>query len=110
MSGRGARKPCGMRNFSRVSSQLTRWARVARWLLGIRAGLMRSTLVSASVIYLIGCVIPTPLEEEPLPVNYPPVLTKADPPFGPLAHQRSDPFDLKVFADDPNIQDILKIR
>ena len=91
--------------------------RLARGLLHAPARTVADTLVYAVVIYAVGCIIPTPLDQQPLQQNLPPVIRadKVMPPFGPITHQQDDLFDLSIFASDPDdtlptSQDSLRFR
>jgi hypothetical protein len=65
------------------------------------------------VIWCIGCVIPTPLDRAPAPVNYRPVFvtTQVTPPFGPLTEILSSTgTTLTLAATDPNVDDVLTVH
>jgi hypothetical protein len=80
---------------------------LARWLLSRLPRIVSDTALYALVIYGVGCVIPTPLDQAQQPPNYGPVFvtTKVNPPFGPIAHTQSDPFEIDVVVDDPDDAD-----
>jgi hypothetical protein len=91
--------------------------RLACGLLHAPARTLPDTLVYAVVIYAVGCIIPTPLDQQPLQENFPPVIRadKVMPPFGPIVHQQDDLFDVQIFASDPDdnlptSQDSLRFR
>jgi len=88
-----------------IRLHLQRHQRLARGLLQRLPGLVSRTALYGLVIYGVGCVIPTPLDQAPAPPNYSPVIvtTKVNPPFGPIAHTAQDVFELTIVADDPNI-------
>jgi hypothetical protein len=54
-----------------------------------------------------GCVLPTQLSQEPQEANFPPVLTRAIPAFGPLGpfNTQNDFYELHLFAVDANASD-----
>jgi hypothetical protein len=54
-----------------------------------------------------GCIIPTPLQQEPAPVNTPPVFVSATPAFGfPVQHKvLNDPFEWDIVVDDYDGED-----
>jgi hypothetical protein len=64
------------------------------------------------VIWCIGCVVPTPLDQAPAPVNYSPVFvtSRVTPSFGPMSGTASSPIPLSLAASDPNGGDTLKVR
>lgn len=65
---------------------------------------MSDTVLYALVIYSVGCIVPTPLDQTPPPTNFAPtfVTSKVSPPFGPIAFTQSDAFELTVVVDDPD--------
>lgn len=67
---------------------------------------------AATLLSQTGCIVPTPLEQEPQPVNYPPsiVASLAAPPFGSITRAASDDLELHFGADDPNLEDRLVAR
>jgi hypothetical protein len=66
--------------------------------------------MSVCALLASGCVLPTSLQEEPSTVNYRPVLTSADPPFGPITHSLTDVVQISIVAEDPNVGDTLRAR
>jgi hypothetical protein len=85
---------------------------LARRLLNGRRKLVNNTVLYSLVIYSIGCVIPTQLDREQTPTNYPPVwvTSMVMPPFGPLAPAKNTQTQINLFASDPNINDQLVAR
>lgn len=77
--------------------------RMAQQLLN-RGRLVANTALYALAIYAVGCIVPTPLDQTPPPVNHPPmfVTSKVSPPFGPISFTQSDLFELSVVVDDPD--------
>ena len=81
---------------------------LARGLLVRVARLVSDTVLYALVIYSIGCVIPTPLDQAPEHPNVggPTLITSAaNPPFGMITHASTDPFDLNITITDPDVGD-----
>jgi hypothetical protein len=66
--------------------------------------------MSSCALLASGCVLPTSLQEEPSPVHYRPVLVSADPPFGPITHSATDVVQISIVAEDPNVDDKLRVR
>jgi hypothetical protein len=85
--------------------------RVAWRLLSLRL-VVAHTMTYAVIIYGVGCIIPTPLEQQSQPLNYPPNIVAAatTPQFGPLDFQHADPVGFNIVADDPNLDDELRAR
>jgi hypothetical protein len=73
---------------------------------------VNDTVLYSLVIYSIGCVIPTQLDREQAPTNYPPVwvTSMVMPPFGPLAPPQNAMTQINLFATDPNPDDTLVAR
>ncbi len=84
---------------------------LARRLLGKGAGIVYNSALYGFVIWCIGCVIPTPLDQAPAPVNYQPVFvtTQVTPPFGPLPDPISTGVTVSLAATDPNPDDVLSV-
>lgn len=105
-----------MRN--RLIDRVFSGARRLAWgLLRARARIVTDTLLYSVVIYAVGCIIPTPLDQQQPQTNFPPVIRadKAVPLFGPINHSQDELFDLHVFASDPDDnlpgnQDSLRFR
>ena len=93
-----------------VQAIATRHA-VARRLLRKGARIVSDSALYGLVIWCIGCVIPTPLDQAPAPVNYPPVFvtTQVTPPFGPLPDPISTGVTVSLAATDPNPDDVLSV-
>lgn len=74
---------------------------------------MRS-LLAGLLIYAIGCVVPTPLEQEgDPPANHSPVIVSGEPDFasGPYTpFHADDVWNFEVTADDPDVDDTLEAR
>lgn len=85
---------------------------LARRLLTRRWKLVNDIVLYSLVIYSIGCVIPTQLDREQAPTNYPPVwvTSMVMPPFGLLAPQKGAQTQINLFATDPNADDTLVAR
>ena len=85
---------------------------LARRLLNSRRKLVNNTVLYSLVIYSIGCVIPTQLDREQTPTNYPPVwvTSMVMPPFGLLAPAKDTQTQINLFASDPNLDDTLVAR
>ena len=85
---------------------------VARRVLRRAVGIVYNSALYGFVIYCMGCVIPTPLDREPAPVNYSPVFvtSRVTPPFGPTSESVSSAIALSFAATDPNGDDTLKVR
>jgi hypothetical protein len=68
--------------------------------------------IYALVIYGVGCIIPTPLDQAPPEPNYRPVIVTSavSPPFGPLPRLASDLVEIHVAAEDANQNDQLEAR
>jgi hypothetical protein len=66
--------------------------------------LVWDSAIYALVIYCVGCVIPTPLDQAPSQTNFAPVFvtSKVSPMFGPITHTASESFELNLVVDDPN--------
>ena len=81
-------------------------------LLHARGKILADTVVYALIIYAVGCIIPTPLDQQSATINQHPSLRpdKADPQFGPIIHMQDDLFELSIGADDPDLQDELHAR
>ncbi len=84
---------------------IRRWPRLARRLLEKRPGIVLDTCLYAIVIYALGCVIPTPLDQAPTPTNYRPVFVtdQVNPSFGQLTRTQADVFELNLVVDDPDV-------
>lgn len=84
---------------------------VARRLLRSGVGIVYNSALYGFVIWCIGCVIPTPLDQAPAPVNYSPVFvtTQVTPPFGPLSDPISTGVTVTLAATDPNPDDVLSV-
>jgi hypothetical protein len=84
---------------------------VARRVLRRAAGIVYNSALYGFVIYCIGCVIPTPLDQAPAQMNYPPVFvtTQVTPPFGPLPDPISTGVTVSLVATDPNPDDVLSV-
>lgn len=82
---------------------------LARRLLKKWPKLVNDTVLYSLVIYSIGCVIPTQLDREQTPTNFPPVWVTSmmNPQFGPLPQVKGVPIELTLFASDPNLTDKL---
>jgi hypothetical protein len=79
--------------------------RMARRLLRAYPRLVTDTLLYAIVIYGVGCIVPTPLDPQPLQTNYAPVLLplKCMPPFGDIAVSSSNQLiELSITVNDPD--------
>jgi hypothetical protein len=85
---------------------------LARRLLTKGRKLVNDTVLYALVIYSVGCVIPTQLDREQTPTNYPPVWVTSMiiPQFGLLTPQKDTTLQLNLFASDPNPGDTLVAR
>jgi hypothetical protein len=85
---------------------------VARRLLRKGAGIVFNSALYGLVIWCIGCVIPTPLDVAPKPMNYSPVwvTSRVSPPFGPASDSTTSGIALSLAATDPNPDDTLKVR
>jgi hypothetical protein len=85
---------------------------VARRLLRKGAGIVFNSALYGLVIWCIGCVIPTPLDVAPKPINYGPVFvtSRVSPPFGPASESTTSGIALSLAATDPNADDTLKVR
>jgi hypothetical protein len=84
---------------------------LARRLLRRGVGIVYNSTLYGFVIWCIGCVIPTPLDRAPAPVNYRPVFVTASPPFGPLTeHLSSSGTNISLSATDPNVEDTLTVH
>jgi hypothetical protein len=73
----------------------------------------QALMVCATLLFsLTGCIVPTPLEQEPQPVNYPPSIVAglADPPFANISRTSADVLEFHFGADDPNLEDRLVAR
>lgn len=74
---------------------------------------MRS-LFAGFIVYAIGCVVPTPLEQEgDPPANQSPVIVSGEPDFaaGPYTpFHADDVWNFEVTADDPDLNDTLEAR
>jgi hypothetical protein len=68
-------------------------------------GIVADSVLFGIVIYSIGCIVPTPLDQSQPPKNYPPVFQSATPPFGPLHQAQTDVFNISLIVDDPDDQD-----
>lgn len=78
----------------------------------IAVSLARAVLVSLSMSS-VGCIIPTPLEQQPATVNHPPkILTdEVMPPLvGTFAHSVNDAFTFTAVANDDDLGDTLSAR
>ena len=84
---------------------------MARRLLHKAASIVSDSALYGFVIWSIGCVIPTPLDQAPAPVNYSPVFvtTQVSPPFGPLPVPISTGVTVSLAATDPNPDDVLTV-
>ena len=84
---------------------------VARRLLRVGARIVSDSAIYGFVIWCVGCVIPTPLDQAPAPTNYPPVFvtTQVTPPFGPLHDPISTGVTVSLAATDPNADDVLSV-
>jgi hypothetical protein len=84
---------------------------LARRLLRMGAGIVFNSALYGFAIWCIGCVIPTPLDQEPAPVNYAPVFvtTQVSPPFGPLPVPITTGVTVSLAATDPNSGDTLSV-
>ncbi len=100
-----------MRNYSNIFG-LHSARGLARRLLDRRWKLVSDTILYSLVIYSIGCVIPTQLDREQAPTNYPPVwvTSMVMPPFGLLAPAKDTQTQINLFASDPNLDDTLYAR
>ena len=85
---------------------------VARRLLRRGARIVSDSALYGFVIWCIGCVIPTPLDRAPAPVNYSPVFVtnRVTPAFGPANESITSAISLSLAATDPNPDDTLKVR
>lgn len=81
--------------------------RLARRLLDRSPRIVSDTILYALVIYSVGCIVPTPLDQTQSPPNYAPtfVTSKVNPPFGPISFTQSDSFELNIVVDDPDAGD-----
>jgi hypothetical protein len=87
--------------------------KLARLLLKKWPKLVNETVLYSLVIYSIGCVIPTQLDREQTPTNFPPVWVTSmiNPQFGPLPPQtKGESIELSLFATDSNLTDTLVAR
>lgn len=88
-------------------------AGMARRVLRVALGIVSNSALYGMVMWCIGCVIPTPLDREPAPVNYRPtfVTTQVTPPFGPLTERiGSLGTNISIAATDPNADDTLVVH
>jgi len=99
-----------LRNMRKLQS-IARRGGVARRLLRKGARIMSDSALYGFVIWCIGCVIPTPLDQAPAPVNYAPVFvtTQVTPPFGPLVDPITTGVTVSLAATDPNPDDMLTV-
>lgn len=90
------------------------WRRrgLARRLLRKGIAIVYNSTLYGFVIWCIGCVIPTPLDRAPAPVNYAPVFvtSRVMPAFGPATESVSSAIALSLAATDPNPDDTLEVR
>jgi hypothetical protein len=90
------------------------WKRdgLARRVLRTGLRIVHNSALYGMVIYCIGCVIPTPLDRAPAPVNYGPVWVtgRVSPMFGPTSESVLSAIPLSLVATDPNPSDTLKVR
>ena len=71
------------------------------------------SLLSALIVYAIGCVVPTPLEADTTMANFPPTIIKGEPlEFGVITEDAADKngWFLGVVAADPDPTDTLSAR
>ena len=84
---------------------------VARRVLRRAVGIVYNSALYGFVIWCIGCVIPTPLDQAPAQMNYAPafVTTQVTPSFGPLSDPISTGMTVSLAATDPNPDDVLTV-
>lgn len=90
-------------------------AALARRLLGVRPArkMLHTSLIGSLVVFAVGCVIPTPLDEAPVGSNHKPEIVSGTPAFlgGTVL---VDPYDatltFSVKADDLDLGDSLEAR
>jgi hypothetical protein len=87
-------------------------SRLARRLLILWPRVVSDIVLYSLVIYSVGCIVPTPLDQQAAATNYPPVFETSlvDPQFGPLPHNKTDSWLFKLSATDPNNDDVLFAR
>jgi hypothetical protein len=69
------------------------------------------TVLYSLVIYAVGCIVPTPLDQQPQPIEYTPsfITELIDPPFGAVSHAKTDQWSWRVHATDPSVDDTLQL-
>lgn len=84
---------------------------LARRLLQRAVGLVYNATLYGFVIWCIGCVIPTPLDRAPAPINYNPVFvtSRVSPAFGKTSVPTNG-ITVSVAATDPNHDDVLTVH
>lgn len=87
-------------------------AQVARRLLKKAVGIVYNSALYGIVMFSIGCIIPTPLDREPAPVNYRPtfVTAQVQPAFGSQPASLAGGTTLVLAATDPNAADKLVVH
>ena len=76
------------------------------------AVVVSSSALCGIVLCSIGCIIPTPLDRAPAPVNYQPAFVTAHvvPAFGPASESINSGITIALGATDPNHDDILTVK
>lgn len=78
--------------------------RLARGLLRRLPRIVSDTVLYALVIYSVGCIIPTPLDQVPAHPNAGgPSFVSSNPNFGMITHYPTDFFDLTITVKDPDV-------
>jgi hypothetical protein len=74
-------------------------------------GLARRVLL-LGVVLCTGCIVPTPLQQAEQTPNYRPVIVASlmKPPLGQLQRTTADSDAIDVYAEDANLDDVLKAR
>src|SRR5262245_59100301 len=86
---------------------------LARKLLSRAASIVANSPLYGLIVYAVGCIVPLPLDPEPPPTNYRPVIIHelVDPPLNmDIKLAVNDRRELTVVAEDPNAGDDLYAR